>query len=386
MNSFWLGRRVLVLSSSYPGSSEDGRAWFVHEGARALAEAGAEVLVCTPAWRGTARREVIRDVRVERFGYMGRRILPIAGEHGIPENLRAHPARALTVPSFLAGFIAATRRLVARFRPQTLIGHWLLPTALAVRGCGLPALLLAHGSDVRWLATMPGGRKLGAYLTRGSAVIPTSDALATTLERIGLVPRRTIPVGIRLPPLPELSRLTARSGEEPARLCSFGRWVPGKGWPELLEAVAASPRTHLTLGGFGPLEPFIRRRAAQIGPRVKVVGPVVGAEAKRHFFAEHDAFVFAGTRGAREDNLPVTVLESLAHGVPVVATRVGALAEVIGQGEGWLVEPGTFELGERLSVLTRGQCRARTRAARARAESRSWTRVIDQLADVAASV
>lgn len=385
-SAFWSGRRVLVLTSSYPGSAGDPRAWFVHEGAQVLAEAGAEVRVCTPAWGQTAIRERIQDVEVERFEYPGFRRRPLAGQSGIPENLRAHPERAAAIPGFMASFVRSARAARRGFRPETIIGHWLLPTALVVRALGAPAVLLAHGSDVRWLRQLPGHRRFVHPLFHGSAVVPTSHKLAAELSGVGMRLARTVPVGVRLPRDVQTSAVEAGPAEGPVRLGSFGRWVPGKGWSELLDAVEMSPQTQLTVAGMGPLEGLLRQRALEIGPRVRVRGPVVGAEAKRHFFAEHDAFVFAGTRGRREDNLPVSVLEALAHGVPVIATRVGALDEVVDAAVGWLVDPGAPALEACLSTLTRGLCLRRVDAARARASSHSWARVTDALGEVAAFV
>lgn len=385
-SSFWYRRRVLVLSSSYPGSPVDARAWFVHEGARALAEAGAEVHVRTPAWGRTLLRERIENVEVERFAYPGFRTRPLAGADGIPENLRAHPVRLLSVPPFMASFIRSTRDALRLLRPDTVIGHWLLPTAWVAWAAGTPAVLFAHGSDVRWLRQIPGHRRLLGPLLQRSAVVPTSHRLAAELSEMGVKPTPPLPVGVRIPPAPEIATKLGPSPEAPARLCSFGRWVAGKGWPELMDAVEMVPHTSICIAGMGPLEGFLRRRAAELGPRVEIRGPVVGAEGKQRFFAEHDAFVFAGTRGSREDNLPISVLESLAHGVPVLSTRVGALTEILGPAEGWLVEPGPLPLAEAIRPLTRSLCLRRASAARARAESRSWDRVTASLADVAASV
>jgi glycosyltransferase involved in cell wall biosynthesis len=67
------------------------------------------------------------------------------------------------------------------------------------------------------------------------------------------------------------------------------------------------------------------------------------------FFAAFDVFVLpSGNEGT-----PVTAIEALAGGCPVVATRVGGVPDVVTDGEdGFLVEPGDVEgLAERLALL-----------------------------------
>jgi glycosyltransferase involved in cell wall biosynthesis len=67
------------------------------------------------------------------------------------------------------------------------------------------------------------------------------------------------------------------------------------------------------------------------------------------FFAAFDVFVLpSGNEGT-----PVTAIESLASGCPVVATRVGGVPDVVRDGEdGFLVEPGAIdEIADRLELL-----------------------------------
>ena len=99
--------------------------------------------------------------------------------------------------------------------------------------------------------------------------------------------------------------------------------------------------------GAGPLERAVRRRAAGLSEdSFTFLGVVddIGAH-----LASLDVLVLPSTLDGR----PVVVLEALAFGVPVIASRVGGLPALVHDGEtGFLVEPGnTREIAEHLRRL-----------------------------------
>jgi glycosyltransferase involved in cell wall biosynthesis len=144
----------------------------------------------------------------------------------------------------------------------------------------------------------------------------------------------------RLVHWPYFLRLEAyrpRTGAGGGRFLYLGRLSKEKGVGTLLEALAAAPDVALDLAGTGPLEADVRARATRFGDRVRVLGHLSGDEL-------HDAI-----RGARAvvvpsewyENQPYAVLEAFALGVPVVATSIGGLPELVRPGDtGWLAPPG----------------------------------------------
>jgi glycosyltransferase involved in cell wall biosynthesis len=148
------------------------------------------------------------------------------------------------------------------------------------------------------------------------------------------------------------------------------RWEP-KGGPELAAAferiVRAHPNAELTVVGCSP---------ALALPNCEVVGPVPVAQIGGYY---DRASVFC--LPTRREAYGIAFLEALTHGLPIVATRVGALPEFVSEGEnGYLVEVGDVEaLTSRLTALLEDpdKCRRFGDAARRVGESYSWERTAE---------
>ena len=137
---------------------------------------------------------------------------------------------------------------------------------------------------------------------------------------------------------------------EPAgrRLLCVGAVIPAKGHDVLLEALArvAGPAWTCELVGSLERDPgfvvHLRGRALELGiaDRVRFLGALVGT-ALDVAYAQADLFVTA----SRGETYGMVVTEALAHGIPVLATRVGGLPEALGHTPGGrrpgvLVPPG----------------------------------------------
>jgi glycosyltransferase involved in cell wall biosynthesis len=128
--------------------------------------------------------------------------------------------------------------------------------------------------------------------------------------------------------------------ERPLRLLYIGRLVRDKGLFELLQALqlvrARGVEVELVIAGSGPDEPALRRCHLETNlPGVRFAGPVMD-DGKLTLLATADAFVLP----SHAEGLPYALLECMAAGVPAIATRVGAIPELISSGvNGLLVEP-----------------------------------------------
>jgi len=120
----------------------------------------------------------------------------------------------------------------------------------------------------------------------------------------------------------------------PRTLLFLGRLVPEKRPGLLLDALAHLPADlEVVLAGVGPLEPELRIAATAFGDRVRLPG-WLDADRRRDALARASVVVLP----SEDEAMPVALLEALASGVPVVATPVGAIPELL-DGLGVLVDP-----------------------------------------------
>lgn len=122
----------------------------------------------------------------------------------------------------------------------------------------------------------------------------------------------------------------------------LGRLSPEKGIRTLLKAMSSVPETiFLKIAGSGPLEGELKDFVAHHPTlQVQFLGFVSGAE-KERLIANALCSVVPSEW---YENFPISVLESLAQGTPVIASRIGGLPELITHGTtGLLYEPGNAE-------------------------------------------
>jgi len=145
----------------------------------------------------------------------------------------------------------------------------------------------------------------------------------------------------------------------------LGRLSSEKGLFTLCEAHAQT-NLRMVIAGTGPLEGQLRERF----PRLELVGHQTGRALEK--LIGNAAAVIVPSEWF--ENCPMSILEAMACGKPVVASRIGGIPELVVDGETWLLfEPGNSdELRIHLLALANNpeKRRALGRAARARVEAR----------------
>ncbi|HZO97815.1 MAG TPA: glycosyltransferase [Gaiellaceae bacterium] len=318
--------KVCVLTTSYPRHAGDVAGVFVAGAVRHLRGAGVEVEVVSPA----------------SFRHFG-----IAYGGGILQNLRARPWLLLLLPAFLAAFARAARR--AARDADVVHAHW-IPSALPALATGKPYVLQVWGTDVELARRAPWLAR--PLVRRARVVVAASSFLAEAARGLGARDVRVVPPGVDVPD-------HVGPPAEPPHVLFVGRLSEEKGILEFLEATEGLPRV---IVGDGPL----RDRVPE------AVGFVPHAEVGAYL--ERAAVVCVPSR---REGYGMVAREAMAYGRPVVATRVGGLADAVEDGvTGLLVESGDAAalraaverlLGDRALAASLGA----SAAARARLESRA---------------
>lgn len=342
--------KVLVFTSLFPNNVWPNQAIFVRERVLHLARIpGVDLRVVAPVpyypplpgWRGAFRHVAPRE---ERGGieilHPRYAMLPKVGSrwHG------AFLHRALRT---------RMERLRREFPFDVIDAHYLYPDAYAAvqlgRELGVPVVSSARGSDVNLMGRMPGLAPLvREVLARSNRLIAVSAALGHAMREMGAGDVSVIPNGVDATRFHPIDRVAARRkldlGEGPVVL-SVGNLVPNKGMDRLIRALAlasSNPGTSaasatLVIAGGGPEEDRLRTLATRHGlrDRVRFTG-VVDHESLGSWYGAADLFALATER----EGWPNAILESLACGTPVVATRVGGVPEILQTDRlGLMVDP-----------------------------------------------
>lgn len=393
--------RIGVVTTSYPRAPDDAAGNFVAAHVEWLLGRGHEVdVVCA----GDAER-------AHGMWQPGTRVttVPAAAalfyRGGAPDMLEHGPERAgaaLAAARFSARMTAAVARRARHW--DAAFAHWLAPSALALAlsrdGARMPTLAIAHSGDVHLLRRLRMTALCARMLRhRDTGIAFVSHALREQfLREIGAarlrawVDERSLvtPMGIdvaRFRALRRPSEAPDRTRERALRVSFIGRLVPIKGVPVLLEAVARLHSLHavsrqpveLTIAGHGPSRgPLERQASALPAARVRFTGELTTRERDR-LLARTDLLVLPSLprAGGRTEGTPVTALEAMAAGVPVIASRTGGLAE-LPESALALVPPGdAHALALAIQEHARGGARheQRVAVAMAYAERLDWEHV-----------
>lgn len=236
-------------------------------------------------------------------------------------------------------------RLISRLRPDILHTHGVRANfrgRLLGRFGGLPVATTVHSflaQDYRSPERAALAMQLdGATLHWSSRLIAVSSALAADLVARGALPEsvRVVPSGIAVP-ASDAGTLPALATGRPL-LCVAARLHPAKGVDVALRALALLPQAHLCILGEGPERQALESLAAALGvsDRVRFLGHRADFPS---IVAGADVFLVP----SRAEGFGLAALEAMAQGVPVAASRVGALEEVVGDA-GIFAPPGNPSL------------------------------------------
>jgi len=284
-----------------------------------------------PVWELPKRRAPLDRVRalgrLARGGHGYR--LPDATQSAVIDRLRTEGATLIH----------------AHFGPA---GLRMLPVA---RELGIPLVVTFHGYDVTSLpAQDPAYRRALTELFETAWCVAVSGQVRALLQGLGCRRVRVLPLGT---PIGE--RVPRKSGGA-LRLVTVARLVALKGIPDLVEAVRSlDAEVELHVVGEGPDRAAIEARAAG-DPRVVLHGSLPPEGVARQL-ADADLFVLnsRGSEAGAIEGFGISVLEAMAAGLPVVATRHGGIPESVVHDEtGLLVaERDTVGLGQAIESMVR---------------------------------
>jgi len=315
--------KILLINSEYPPIG--GGAGNASENiARLLVQMGNEVLVLTSQFGNLPHDEVCSGVRILR---------------GPAFRQFSDRSTAMEQSSFIVGASIRAFNLLRHFKPDVTFAFFGLPSGavawLLKIVSGIPYVVSLRGGDV------PGFRPYDFWLYHKLAMpflhVIWRNASAVVANSMGL---RELAMAfdstINIPIVPngvDLERFAlSRHDWIPPRILSVGRVVYQKGYDLALLALAGLKdlEWEWRIAGDGPQLPGLHAMAQEhdLQGRVHFLGWQTAEQLKKQY-AEANLFLFP----SRHEGMPNAMLEAMASGLPVVATRIAGNEELVVNGE-----------------------------------------------------
>lgn len=260
-------------------------------------------------------------------------------------------------------------RLIRRVRPQVVHTHTAKAGTLgrlAARLARVPVIVHTYHGHVFHGYFPPARTRLFLAIERGLAkwtdrLLTVSETVRSELLRLGIgAPEKlvVVPLGLDLEPFTGTETLRGQLrgelglGEEALLVGIVARLVPIKAHEVFLEAAAQVarrlPQSRFLVVGDGARRAELETLAGRLGldDRVRFLGWRRDLD---RIYADLDVVALT----SRNEGSPVSLIEAMAAGRPVVATRVGGVPDLVEDGvTGWLVPPGDPEaLAEAMAAL-----------------------------------
>ncbi|RXR00885.1 glycosyltransferase family 4 protein [Pseudoxanthomonas composti] len=319
-------RVLMVLEAAYPAQRGGGAEAQVRTLSRALRARGHRVTVLAPQLRDGLQGRVCRvdGVPVVRLRYPHIRLF-------------SGPLLWLTLAAFLvrrrhrydAWHVHIAHRMGA---VCALLGSWLDKRVLAkVSGwweleMGTLAPNAPFWDRIAYKALL----RIGTWQVISQRIAKTLAARGIPAERIAAIPNAV-----------DTQRFAGvtRAPDAPARFVFIGRLEKEKGLDTLLDAFSdiapAHPQASLLVVGTGSLEEGLKARAQALG-----IATQVDFAGHRNDIERVLADANLGVLPSRIEGLSNTLLESMASGLPMVASRISGNEDFVRAETGWLFEPG----------------------------------------------
>ena len=367
--------KVLVIGSVYPRFHEDAEVPWLRTSIAHLKKAGVEIQVLAPAYKGLKSHE-IDGTRVNRFRYAPAGWEILTHEEGAPSKMASKPwLQLLAIPYIISGFFKCLS-ICRKWKPDVIHAHWPFPHAYialgAVKLFRIPLVLNFHGAELLLIRKKKWVKPLLKFaIGQARAVFANSSFTAGKIKAIRNVDVEWSPYGTTLDERRETrdergcsrderretrderegSRLQARGSRENSivphavdgkfKILFVGRHIERKGICYLIESAKLLPadKFEIRIVGVGDLTEKLKQQASQY-PHVIFTGKLPSQDLA-HEYSTANVFVLPAIVDHKGDTegLGVVLIEAMELGLPVVASNVGGIPDVVVNGDSGILVP-----------------------------------------------
>lgn len=356
--------KIGVITSVYPEFKGDPHGIFVHRLMKEIVSQGHVVHVIAP-FSGDKKDYVLDGIRVEKYDYFyPKRFQRLCGRSGMIDNIKEGIFVKLQFLSYIIFNVYNSRKL----RDMDLIHvQWPIPN-------GLGAIFLKFFSKVPYINTIHGEE---VYLSKRyhttfilkslvnnsyKTLTNSSETLKVSLEN-GLKKDKLeiIPFGVDTN---IFKPYNISKDKKIFQILSVGYLIERKGFEYLIKSVKEVLKIHdnvkLTIVGTGPLENQIKNLIKQLGLErtVKIISNV-SDERLVEFYNSSDIFVLPSIIDSQgnTEGLGVVLLEAMACKVPVIASNIGGIPDIVHDNVNGILVPqkDILELSKTINELIRNE-------------------------------
>lgn len=345
--------KVLVIGSVYPRFDKDAEVPWLRTSVAHLKKAGVEIQVLAPAYKGLKSHD-IDGTRVNRFRYAPASWEILTHEEGAPSKMASRPwLQLLAIPYIISGFFKCLK-ICRKWRPDVIHAHWPFPHAYIALGAAklfrIPLVLNFHGAELllirkkKWVKPF-----LKFAIGQAQAVFANSSFTAAKIKAIRNVDVEWSPYGTTLDGdgghprnAPEAHAVNGKF-----KVLFVGRHIERKGICYLIEAAKhlSADKFEIRIVGEGDLTEELKAQAAQLegdknAARIVFTGKLVAPELAREY-REANVFVLPAIVDHKGDTegLGVVLIEAMELGLPIVASDVGGIPDVVVNDESGILVP-----------------------------------------------
>ena len=379
--------KVLVIGSVYPRFQEDAEVPWLRTSVAHLKKAGIEIQVLAPAYKGLKSHD-IDGTHVNRFRYAPANWEILTHEEGAPSKMASKPwLQLLAIPYIINGFFQCIR-ICRKWRPDVIHAHWPFPHAYIALGAAklfrIPLVLNFHGAELLLIRKKKWVKPLLKFaIGQAQAIFANSSFTAGKIKALRNVDVEWSPYGTTLETRDESNaschpeRNVVKSKDPVTivphpvngkfKILFVGRHIERKGICYLIEAAKYLPRDkfEIRIVGVGDLTEQLKQQAALLDERQKTKDErdVILNESEGSSQGNQPAdIIFTGKLSPEDlaneyktanvfvlpaivdhkgdtEGLGVVLIEAMELGLPIVASNVGGIPDVVVDGKSGILVP-----------------------------------------------
>lgn len=362
-------KKVLVIGSVYPRFQEDAEVPWLRASIAHLRKAGMDVQVLAPTYKGLKSHE-IDGVKVNRFRYAPKNWEMLTHEEGAPSKMASKPwLQLLAIPYIINGFFQCIK-LCRRWKPDVIHAHWPFPHAYIALGAAklfrIPLVLNFHGAELLLIRKKKWVRPLLKFaIGQAQGIFANSSFTAGKIKALRDVNVEWSPYGTTLSSdagkAPEqvegtLAQQAHQAGESKFKILFVGRHIERKGICYLIEAAKYLPadKFEIRIVGVGDLTEDLKKQAREImasdefitgneydGPCEIIFTGKLSPEDLEAEYRNANVFTLPAIVDHKGDTegLGVVLIEAMELNLPIVASNVGGIPDVVVDGQSGLLVP-----------------------------------------------